>query len=371
MGMSIRLGKVWGIPLGINYTWFVVLLLVIFSLASQFRSVFPEWAAYQHWGLAIVTSLLFFASVLLHELAHSLVAVRKGIPVHSITLFVFGGVSHISREANRPGLEFVIAVVGPLSSLVLGLLFWGIAMAGRTTSEHLWAAGLTLAQANFILGIFNLVPGFPLDGGRVLRALLWGATRNYDRATQVASITGRIVAVLFILAGVFIALQVNLISGIWLVVIGWFLESAAASSYRQFRLREGLRGYTARDLMTTERPTVPPSLSIRQLVEERILPTGRRCFVVGEGEATYGLVTVHSAREVPRHRWDLVPVREVMIPLEGLKAVTPQEDAFRVLELMDEANVNQVPVVQDRRIIGLITRENVLHFLRTREELGI
>ncbi|MBI4337629.1 MAG: site-2 protease family protein [Chloroflexi bacterium] len=370
---SVRLGKVWGIPLEVHTSWLVIFVLVSVSLAQLFGERFPFWSVGQRWGVAVLTSLLLFASVLVHELAHSVVAVWRGIPVRGITLFIFGGVSHIAREASTPGVELLIAVVGPLLSLTLGVLFSLLAFAFREGNSMVYAVSSYLGYANLVLGVFNLVPGFPLDGGRVLRAAVWRASGNYHRATRVAATTGQAIGILFIVLGILLALFVSgaLISGLWLVLIGWFLESAAATSYRQLRLREVLQGYVARDLMTSDCATVSPDVSIQEMVEQRVLVSGARCFLVTEADRTYGLVTIHSVREVPRTRWAETPVRQVMTPTEHLVTVSPNDEAYHLMEVMDQANVNQVPVVQDGNIIGLVTREGVIHFLRVREELGI
>lgn len=375
---GVRIGRIFGIPVEIHISWLIIFFLVVASLAQVFgaRELFgvrlPRWSPAERWGLAIVTTALFFLSVLAHELAHSIVALRRGIPVKGITLFVFGGVSQIAREAATPGTELFMAAIGPLVSLVLGGIFWGLAVLFGKTQMHFFAITAYLSFANILLGVFNMVPGFPLDGGRVLRAVLWGITHNYQRATAIAAGVGQGIGVLFILGGILQALFVPaaFLSGIWIALIGWFLQGAAASSYRQLRLREGLRGFTARDLMTPECPRVPPDTPVQTVVDEYLLGRGVRCLLVSDDQRTYGLVTVHQVRQVPKERWAFTPIRDALTPLERLVAVSPQEDAYRVLEVLDEAGVNQVPVVEDGRAVGLITREHILHFLRVREELG-
>ncbi|MFN3974577.1 MAG: site-2 protease family protein [Dehalococcoidia bacterium] len=375
---GVRIGRIFGIPVEIHISWLIIFFLVVASLAQVFgvRVLFgvrlPYWSWAERWTLAVVTTALFFGSVLAHELAHSIVALRRGIPVKGITLFVFGGVSQIAREAATPGVELVMAAIGPLVSLALGGIFLGLAILFAQVQKHLFAITSYLAFANFLLGVFNLVPGFPLDGGRMLRAVLWGITRNYQRATSIAAGVGQGIGVVFILGGILQALFVPaaFLSGIWLALIGWFLQGAAASSYRQLRLREGLRGFTARDLMAPECPRVAPEVSVQSVVDEYLLGRGVRCLLVSDDQRTYGLVTVHQVRQVPKERWAFTAIREAMAPMERLVAVHPQEDAYRVLEVLDEAGVNQVPVVQDGRVVGLITREHILHFLRVREELG-
>jgi Zn-dependent protease len=371
MGTSIRLGRILGIPLGLNYSWFLVFILVTFFIAHHFSMEYSHWPPQLRWALAIVTSLLFFASVLAHELAHSVVAVRRGIPVKGITLFVFGGVAQLSREAHKPSAELAMAVVGPIASLFLGGFFWGLAIVLNPYSEHLAAVAAILGPINIALGLFNLVPGFPLDGGRVFRALLWGATGNYHLSTRVAAFTGQGIAFLLIASGIIIAIRGDLVQGIWLAFIGWFLETAASASYRQLRLMEALRGFTARDLMGGDYPTAPANITLTQLVDSYILPTGRRLFVISRADQALGIVTLKAVKEVPRERWPVTTVDTVMVPLERAIAVSPEEDAHRVLEIMDESDVNQLLVIEGNRLIGLIGRDSIIRFIRTRAELGI
>lgn len=370
MGPSLRLGKVLGIPLAISYSWLFIFALVTLSLSYQFGSAYGQWSAPLRWGVSLVSSLLLFASVLVHELSHSLVALRMGLPVYGITLFIFGGVSQIGREASRPGAEALIAVVGPLASFVLGGAFLAVYWALRNVNEPLAAIAVALGPINIALGVFNLLPGFPLDGGRVFRAAVWGVTGSFDRATRLAAMGGRLVGFGLIVVGVAMVLvQGNVAGGLWLAFIGWFLENAARASYAHFRLQEALRGYTARDLMTTECPAVDGGLSLDELVNLHVLPTGQRCFVVTRDGQPEGLVTLRSVRGLSRDQWSVTPVRQVMVPMGQVQAVAPDQDAYAVLEVMDRADVNQVPVLAGGQLLGLITRDRVLHLVRARAEL--
>lgn len=372
MGSSLNLGKVLGIPLAINYTWFIVFFLITASLAlGQFPHEYPLWSPAEYWTLAVITSLLFFGSVLVHELTHSVIALANGIPVKNITLYVFGGVSQIAREATSPLSELVMAAAGPASSLVIAGLFWGLGALVGKSSQHLAALTQWLANINLVLGIFNLVPGFPLDGGRVLRSTIWLATGNYGRATRLATMAGQGIAYLFIFMGIIMIFTGNWVSGLWIAFIGWFLENAASSSYRQAVLREALQGYTARDVMAQDCALVPRGMSMGELVRDHILRSSRRCFFVASGERLEGMVTLHNIKNVPQDRWDSVTVGEAMIPLEKLKVARPTEDALAILERMDEGDINQMPVVEDGKVLGMIGRDNLLHFIRTRAELGM
>ncbi len=367
---SIRLGSLFGVPIGVNYSWFVILLLTVLSLETFLEVQHPFWTELQRWSTAAVASLLFFASVVAHEMSHSLVARRRGIPVRGITLFIFGGVSRLSMEASSPRAELVIALVGPLTSIALGLVFLLLALVLPADTPAMEVA-VVLAQVNLVLGVFNLLPGFPLDGGRVLRSLVWAMTSDFHRATSIATTLGRGLAFLMILGGVAFAFTYSFATGIWMALIGWFLEMAASSSARHLRLQDALQGFTARDMMGRGCPQVSPQITLQELVDNVIMVSGLRCFAVAENGPVEGIVTLSGVKDVPRHQWGVTVVRQVMVPVDRMKAVAPQESALRVLELMDEADVNQVPVIQDGQIMGLVSRDGVLHFLRLRAELGM
>lgn len=370
MGSAISLGKIFGVPIRLHYTWFLIFVLITAALVANFPEVYPIW---QRIAFGVAASLLFFVSITAHELAHSFIAINNGIPVRSITLFVFGGVSQITKEATRPIVELLIAVVGPLSSLIIAGIF-SLAHFFLTRAGDVVIAGLVqwLTFINVMLALFNLIPGFPLDGGRVFRALLWIGTGDYSRATRIATLTGRGIGFLFLFSGILIMIIARQwFSGLWLVFIGWFLENAAMGSYRQALLREALHGFTARDVMTEDCPFIDRQLSLGQLVRDYILPRGRRCFVVADDGRLRGIITLHSVKMVPRERWDSTQVEEVMTPVSQLKTVQPNQPAVNLLELMDEGDINQVPVVDGDRVIGMVARDGLLHFLRTRAELGV
>lgn len=371
MGGSLRLGRLFGIPFAINYTWFIIFFIVTISLAQYYFPSRYSWTEPTYWVVGIVTSLLFFASVVIHELSHSFVAWRNGIPVKSITLFIFGGVAQITREATTPGVELIMAAAGPAASLILALFFWVIAFLFGGLSQPLGAVAQWLALINVSLGIFNLAPGFPLDGGRVLRSILWGATGDYRRATRIASIVGQAMAYLLILTGVFIIFTGDWINGLWLAFIGWFLENAAQASYRQVVLRDTLRGHTASELMTQDCSMVSPDMSVGELVRDYIMTKPQRCFLVTVGSDLSGIMTLHNVKQVPQERWDTTPLSQAMTPMEKLKIASPSDDAMSILERMDEEDINQMPVVDDGQVVGMIGRDNLLRFIRIRSELGM
>jgi Zn-dependent protease len=373
---SIRIGRAFGIELRLHVSWLIIFALVTWALTvSYFPSVFPDWNLGSRIAAGLITSLLFFASVLAHELAHSIVSQRQGIPVQSITLFVFGGVSQITEEPKRPQDEFRMAIVGPLTSLVWGGILWGIFFAVRNidnfAAQFVTAVTYWLGYINLALGVFNLIPGFPLDGGRVLRSILWWRTGNLMSATRVAANIGRIIGFLFIFGGIYLVFTPYWPNGIWIALIGWFLESAASGSYRQLQLQEMLKGHNASEIMSRDCVFIPPETNIERLVNENILTSGRRCFPVVADDKVTGMMTLHNVRSVPRERWATETVREAMTPFDKLKWVRPDEELTNVFRVLMENNINQVPVVQDGQIVGMVTRENLLNFMNVRSGLGI
>jgi Zn-dependent protease len=325
-------------------------------------------------GAGLLTSILFFGSVLFHELCHSLVALREGIQIQSITLFFLGGVSQMTGEPKTARDEFRMAAAGPFSSLVLGGIFLGIYYALRSTTTEAVQFGTAVAYylgfINILLGAFNLVPGFPLDGGRVFRSLVWWRTRNLQGATKIASNIGRAVGFLFIFGGIWLVFSGNFFNGIWLAIIGWFLESAAVGSYRQLLLQDMLKGHTAGEVMSQDCMVVPPDITVERLVNENILSSGRRCFpVVSDGRAE-GLMTLQNVRSVPREAWSTTPVREAMTPLSKAKSVSPNEDLNSVLQILTQNDINQVPVIWESKVVGIVARDNIINFINARAELS-
>ncbi|MBM3135262.1 MAG: CBS domain-containing protein [Chloroflexi bacterium] len=371
MEASVKLGRILGIPVGLHVSWFLVFGLVTWSLAAgYFPPEYPNLPAGAYWVLGAVTSLLFFGSVMAHELGHSIVALRHQIPVRGITLFIFGGVAQIGREPQNPGAEFRIAIAGPSISLALAIGFGGLWLLDRVV-PYLAAPSLWLARINLLLAAFNMIPGFPLDGGRVLRAIIWRITGSFHRATQVATFTGQLAAFGFMGVGVFMMLGGNFFNGLWLIFIGWFLQNAAASSYAQVNLQQSLRGVTVTQVMSRDCPLVSSRLPLQQLVEEKILTGGRRCFFVAENGQLRGMLTLSDVAKVPRADWTQITTGQVMVPWERMIRVQPNTELLAALQTMDDANVNQVPVVEGDKIAGMLSREQVLHYLRVRTELGI
>jgi Zn-dependent protease len=373
MRSHIKLGRVFGIEIGIHYSWFIIAFLIAFSLEGQFRLNHPAWAPDLVWGAAVITAVLFFLCLLAHELSHSLMARAYKLPVREITLFALGGVSVIEKESPDAKSEFFIAVVGPLTSLVIGAAMWsaGKSLGGRAQSASAVAAIVYwLGWVNLSLGLFNLLPGFPLDGGRVLRALVWWITGSMERATVIAARVGQGIAVLFIAAGIYQYFRGAGLGGLWISFIGWFLLQAASANYLEVELKHALAGVHARDLMSRDCATVPGPTSVQDFVDEFVLRTGRRCFLVNVQDQTAGMITPHEVRALDRSLWPVTPVQQIMKPLEKLHAVTPETEVLEALEVMTREDLNQLPVIADHHVEGLISRGNILEAIRSRRELG-
>jgi Zn-dependent protease len=367
VGAGIKIGRIFGIPIHLHASWFIIFALLTFTITQSFASQHGNWSDAQHWTVGILTSLLFFASVVFHELGHSVTAIHYRIPVVSITLFVFGGVARIGKEAGTARQEFNIAVAGPASSYFLSGAFY---LVGRLAPGGGMVEALTmwLAQINLALATFNLIPGFPLDGGRILRAIVWGATGDYTRATKIASAGGQLVAYAMIIFGVWGAVRGNL-GALWLAFIGWFVLSAAQESMAQVAVKNALQGLRAGDIMSRELPTVPRSISVLEYAEE-ILRTGRRCHLVqGDGQLV-GLISVHAVNSIPREEWAETSVQAAMLPRERVLVTAPQEPVLNLLERMQREDINQMPVVDENRVVGMISRDTILRVIQTRVEMG-
>jgi Zn-dependent protease/predicted transcriptional regulator len=370
---GLRIGRILGIPIYVHASWVIIFVLITMSLAMQFTQEHPQWTTEQHWAVGVVTSLLFFASVLFHELSHSMVARLYKIRVISITLFVFGGVARIGREPSKAIQEFNIAIAGPLASLFLAFVFFSLTQffpyAQMTGALAVW-----LWQTNAALALFNLLPGFPLDGGRIFRAIVWGLTKDFSRATKVAGTSGKIVAYGMIVFGAWYAMKGQWTSGLWLAFIGWFLLNAAQESVTQVAIRETLSGLHAADVMSHEVPTVPRNMSLEEYGQE-VARTGRRCHLVTTEDRLVGMVNVHTLNSVPREEWAHMSVQGVMIPREKILWARPEEPLLGLLERLVSADVNQMPVVTDSEndgahIIGMITRDSILRVMQARSEVG-
>jgi Zn-dependent protease/predicted transcriptional regulator len=371
---GLTIGRILGIPIYIDPSWMLIFLLITWTLTGQFKYQHPQWTPAQHWALGILTSLLFFGSVLFHELAHSVVAKHYKIRVDSITLFVFGGVARIETDAPTALQEFNIAIAGPLSSAFLAGVFYGITRL-FPTNEMAGALAGWLSGTNLALAIFNLVPGFPLDGGRIFRAIVWGITKDFTRATRLAANVGKLIAYGMIAGGAWQALSSGQwISGIWLAFIGFFLLNAAQQSVAQIAIRQALAGLRAADVMSPDVPTVSGDISLEDYANE-VLRTGRRWHLVTSGDRLVGMMNVQRLNSVPRDEWTRTSVQAAMIPREKILWASPEDPALNLLERLVAADVNQMPVVsrgsdQDAHIVGMITRDSLLRVMQARAELG-
>ena len=369
---SFRIFRIAGIDINIHISWLIILVFLTFSLATGwFPITYPGSSTTTYYLLGFIASILLFVSVLLHELAHSFVARSRGLQVKSIVLFIFGGVSNIEQEPQTPGIEFSMAFVGPLVSLLIGVVCYGLLLLVRGTHSLLVPILSYLALMNIILGIFNLIPGFPLDGGRVLRSIIWKATGNFQTATNITTFVGQAFAYLIILWGILLFFAGNAFNGLIIIFTGWFLLTSAQSARSQSMLDTAFRGVTVNQIMDTNVLTVPANISLQKLVDEYFLPRGLRSAFVMQGDQLAGLITLSDIRHVPRDQWPQTPVGYAMIPLERLHTITPQQNVKDVLPLMTGQDVNQLAVVQDGRLVGVLTREGILRSLEIRRNLGV
>lgn len=374
MSGSIRVGSLFGIPFYISYSWFFIFGVVTISLTfGQYPEILPLWPKSTHIILGIITSLLFFGSVILHELAHGIVARSMGLPVKSITLFLFGGVAHISSEATKPVSELLMAIVGPFSSLLLAAAFGLVWMVSSPLFAPVAAAASWLALVNVILAIFNMVPGFPLDGGRVFRSTLWWLTGNFHLSTRIAIISGRLIAYLLILGGIVVVLLEPdlLLNGIWIIMIGWFLERSASSSGRQFRMRNYLQEYTAKDLMTKDYAMVQGETTLEELVDRYVTETSWKRSLVLDGSQLMGVINLRSLRRFAKTQWPVVTAVQAMVPVDNLAKLGPEENILDVMERLGEDRYGQALVVQENKLLGILAIENIMEIVRTRGRLKV
>jgi Zn-dependent protease/CBS domain-containing protein len=390
---GIRVGRIFGIDIHIDWSWVFIFLLVTWNLAAGlFPQWHPDWTPMLSWSVAIAAALLFFASVLLHELAHSVVAKAQGLPVRRITLFLFGGVSNIEREPQSPRIEFLMAVVGPITSIILGIAFLFL---GRMTSAG--SAGtvndpvsffsrlsplstllLWVGPINIGLGVFNLIPGFPLDGGRILRSALWAMTDDLQKATRWAARVGQLIGWLLIIAGIAMVFGVNvpvfgtgLIGGLWLAFIGWFLSNAAAGSYQQLVIQDLLEDVPVARLMRPNVPAVAPNLPVSSLIYDLVMNIDEHAFAVMEGDRMIGLVCLEDVRKLPREAWERTMVSEIMTPVDRLAIATPEEDASDALSELTNRDVRQLPVLQNGRLVGMLRRRDILRWLQLHSDFAV
>lgn len=359
---SVRIATIMGIPVRVHFSWLIIFGLITWSLSTfYFPKVAPELPRLSYWTSSIIASLLLFTSVALHELSHSFVAKKYRLTILSITLFIFGGVASMKGEPPHPKAEFRIAVAGPLSSLVLAVIFYFL--YSLSYSQITKALFVYLFRLNLVLGIFNLIPGFPMDGGRVLRAFLWQRSKDFFYATRKASITGQRIAIFFIIFGIF-SLFTGFTGGLWIMLIGWFLHTAAQTSYQQASLEETLKGVKVKNIMVRDVITLSPDIDIDRAVNEYFLKYGYGGFPVVKDGNLLGFLTLKEIRNVPRDRWQEVIVSEVFLPHNERWEVSEDDDALKALEIMISEDTGRLVVLKDGRVEGLITRNGIARYVQ-------
>jgi Zn-dependent protease/CBS domain-containing protein len=368
---TFKIGKLFGFEISVHWSWFFIYFLVTATFATGvLEEFFPEWSASRRWAAGSVIAFVFFFSILLHEMSHSLLAKRYGIPVAGITLFVFGGVSNLTKEPATARQEFWIAIVGPLTSLLIALLFGLGYVVLEPIDEGVAGISANLAAINLAIGVFNLVPGFPLDGGRVLRSVFWAQKRSLLDATRLASGVGQLVAYLIMGAGVLIFLFDDFLTGIWFFLIGNFLRSASVSSYEQLFMDTMLKGVPVTTVARRDYIAVPPDMTLAELVDGHVLAGHGRVFPVMAGDELLGLITLTDLRELPREEWPTTTVYRAMTPFSKLKTVGPRDSLPTVLAQMATDDINQVPLVEGSLLRGLIHRADVIRYIQVRQEIG-
>jgi len=389
MNKGIRIAKLFGIKIRVDWSWLLILLLVVWNLSSAFSQVHPDWSLTFAITMGVVAALLFFLSVLLHELAHSLVAKSQGIPVNSITLFLFGGVSNIRDEPKSPGNEFWMAILGPVTSLVIGfalLLFSGFGLNVQNLQQlqpmnflgelnAVRTLTIWLGSINILLGVFNLIPGYPLDGGRVLRSIFWAISNNLRKATRWASYVGQAIAWAMIVSGIAMIFGIRipffgqgLLNGVWLILIGWFLNNAASSGYQQLVVRNVLEDVPVRRMTKRNPPTVPADIPIDDLIEDYIMQMDDHAFPVIQDEKLVGIVCLDDVRRVPGSERASKTVGDIMTPRDELITVNPEDNAHEALRTISTEAIRQLVVLEDGQLFGLVRRRDIVRFLQLQSD---
>lgn len=373
MRTQYSLGTLFGIELRADWSWLFTFGLVVWYLnGSYFPTNYPEWTTGATLSAAIATSLLFFASILAHELGHSLISKRLGMPVPSITLVIFGGLAQLDHEPERARDEFLIAAAGPLVSFALALTFGLLVWAGPgVVSVPLAAFSQWLGLANLILGLFNLLPGFPLDGGRIVHAVLWALTRDFHKATRLAGVSGQVLAFTLIFWSTLLILQGDWGNGIWVAFVAWFISQATKQSITRTKLQELFSDHTAREIMLTDCPRVEPVMSLQKLVTNNLLKSDQHYFLVAGGSRIIGLISMDEVETVPRQHWENTTIGMAMKPIREYPAVSPNTGLLEVFKTMTESNIDLMPVMEDGQLVGLVGRNNILTFLQVNARSGI
>ena len=368
---SVRIARLFGIDINIHFSWILIFFLVVLNLADSFPQQFPQWSNQKGLVVAAITAFLFFGSVLGHELAHSLVARRFQMSVSSITLFLLGGVANLRKEPPSAQAEFFMAVAGPATSVVIGVVGLGVAFLidprALPNAEAIQAVAAYLGTVNLYLAAFNMIPGFPLDGGRVLRSIIWAVSGDRTRATTIAARGGQVVAVAF---GAFVFYEVIILrdaSGLWLGLIAYFLWNAASSSLQQERISSAVGGAKVGPLMTTDFKSTPPGVMVGQVIRDLVLPMNLRAIPVVSGDRFIGLVAIGDLRKVDQSRWVETLVEQVMTPAAELPTVSPDDPLATALERFSATELPLLPVIKDGRLVGILYRESVIGYVQMQE----
>jgi Zn-dependent protease/CBS domain-containing protein len=371
-GRSIPLFRLAGFQVGIDWSWAILAVLITWTLASGvFPHYYPGLSPGLYLSMGVVAALGLFASIVLHELAHSLVARHYGVPIRGITLFIFGGVAQMDREPDRPGAEFAIAIAGPIGSFLVGVACWLLLQGAVAAGAGVPVVGVLayLASINVILAVFNLVPAFPLDGGRILRSVLWAWKGSLRWATRVASWIGGAFGIALVALGVWQALTGDFVGGMWFALIGLFVYVAAQASYQHVVMREELRGIPVRRLMTPDPVVVPPGISVAQLIDDYLYRYHRKMFPVVDNGRLVGCISMNDIKAVPRERWAATTVSSIMQPRSAATAVSPDTDAMELLSTMHRTQNSRFLVVEGERLVGVVTLKDMLKFLSLKLEL--
>ncbi|HWQ89584.1 MAG TPA: site-2 protease family protein [Desulfitobacteriaceae bacterium] len=373
MKSSFVLGKIKGIQLEVNISWFVVFALVTFTLAtSYFPQNYPDWDPVLNWVLGSIIALLLFASVLLHELAHSLVSASQGIPVSKISLFIFGGLAQIEKEPDEPGKELKIAIVGPATSVFLFVLFTLLAkiVAFLALSEVTVVLLNYVADVNLVLAIFNMVPAFPLDGGRVLRALIWYFKGNLKNATKIASSLGSIFGYFLIFVGILGVLTGLIINGIWFIFIGWFINQASQSSYEQMVMSDIFNKIHVSEFMSDNIMLVDSHQSVQELIDNYFYKYRFASFPVGKNNEIIGIIDRNSVLNIPKEAWSQTSVEDIIVPLQDNLIVSPDDTVTVAMTKLFSNGIGRVLVMEQTRLRGIVSRTDILNYIRIHSQLN-
>ncbi|MDG5766397.1 site-2 protease family protein [Balneolales bacterium ANBcel1] len=368
---GVTIGDYKGIRVGLDYSWFIIFVLVVYMLSVHY---FPEnyqlASGWESWFLGLLAAFLFFLSILLHEFGHAIAARRRGVEISEIILFIFGGLARMKKEPEKASDEFAIAGAGPLCSIAIGVVFLGLAFVSQPViSEGLHGVFWYVGYINILLALFNMVPGFPLDGGRMLRAAIWHFTGNLRKSTRVVSSIGQIFAFALMFLGVLAIIGGQIIAGVFWILIGVFLLQSAKSGYYMVAMREGLSGTPVSKIMSADPATVHPDISLRNLVNEHFFKNRFSCFpVVRQGEFL-GLIEINQVKAVAHDQWELVRVKDVMSAREDLVVAGPDDDAYDVLMKMIDSQTGRVPVMENGTLVGIVSRKDILQFVEFRETL--